>query len=219
MIRTRAPLGWGLALREDGTGCLAGVTAADPKEYEKVDRKLLALAREHAPGPGFSHLDAMILMRMGKDISGAGMDPDVIGRHRRRGEPAPPGAPWIGVLRLTEASGGNAIGVGMADMVSRQLAGAIDGQATRANAAASGWESGAEVPAVAPSDAALLAHACLPAGRRVVIARDTAHLGRILVSPALAGEVRDRTDLEAQGPPQPLLLDQQGNLDMDLLPL
>jgi hypothetical protein len=218
-IRSRAPLAWGLALVEDGTGCLAGVTAAEPAEFGSVDRRLLATAREFSPGLGFSNLDALVLIQMGKEISGAGMDPDVIGRHRRRGDPLPPGSPWIGVLRLGQASGGNAIGVGMADLVSARLTGAMDRQVTAANATASGWEAGARVPAVAATDAALLAAACRSQRRRLVIALDTAHLGRLLVSPALAEEVADRQDLEAMGPPVPLPLDDDGNLEIDLLPL
>ena len=223
-IRRRAPLGWGVALVEDGEGRLARVVVADPAEFEAVDRELLGVARGYAPGLGFSQLDALVLIRMGKEISGAGMDPEVIGRHRRRGDPAPAGSPWIGVLRLSRASEGNGIGVGMADMVSRRLAAAIDSQATGANADASGWQAGARVPSVAPTDADLLVAACSGAahgggGRRVAIALDTAHMGRLLVSPALVAEVQSREDMESTGSPTALPLDGEGNLDSGLLPL
>jgi hypothetical protein len=220
-LRQAVPLGLGIAVVEDGAAHLARVEGVSPAEFGKVDRELLALARQYVPQLPLPCLDALIFLQMGKDISGAGLDPEVIGRHRRRGEPGGPRSPWVGVLALSPGSGGNAIGVGMVDGVTRRLAESMDVDVTAANAAASGWVEGARLPPVFSHDLDLLLASRDRVARppRTLLFRDTNHLGRFLASEALAGEIRDHPDLRVDGPLAPLPLDHQGRLDLDSLPL
>ena len=121
-------------------------------------------------------------------------------------------------LRLTEPSHGNAIGIGMADVVPVALAAAVDRAATEANANTSGWTTGARIPPTVPTEAAAIARACAgdPAALRCVIAQDTAHLDRFLVTPALLPEVDAHPRLAVDGPPALLTFDDAGNLTTPL---
>lgn len=221
LVAAGTPLAWGLALLEDGAGRLLRLVGGAPADFATLDAELLAQARRLAPTMPFAAVDALVVGRMGKDISGVGMDPAVIGRHRRRGGAAAVPDFWLGVLRLTSGSAGNAIGVGMADMVTERLATQMDHVATRSNARASGWLAGAEMPAaVAASDRALVQAACRQ-GDRVALILDTGHLQRFLVSSALAADavVDSGGAMMASGPSRPLPFDGTGQLLLESLGL
>jgi hypothetical protein len=130
---------------------------------------------------------------MGKECSGVGMDPNVIGRARRLGTPEGPNdviaVDQIGVGELTEASGGNALGVGMADVVTQRLADRMDADVTGLNARTAGFTDGDKVRRVVATDREALEVICAghaPETIRLAIIQDTAHLARFLVSTALA---------------------------------
>ena len=94
--------------------------------------------------------DLLIVDQMGKEISGGGMDNNIIGRMFIDGEPEPP-APRIGMLaalRLTRATHGNACGIGYADLITQQLIDAMDEEITRINIATSGFLLRGRVPPV-----------------------------------------------------------------------
>jgi hypothetical protein len=144
----------------------------------------------------------LVVDYIGKDISGAGMDPNVIGMWRRNG-----GAPdrqigRIVALDLTAQSHGNATGVGMADVITEQLRSKIDLRATYMNSITSNFLTGAKVPLTVGSAREAIDLACRPFAPdrlRCVRVRDTAHLEYLLVSPALlettaAGETLERVE-------------------------
>jgi hypothetical protein len=121
-----------------------------------LDREpaLLALARANMPRLLVDELDVLLVDRMGKDVSGVGMDTNVIGRLLIAGEPDPP-APriaMIGCHRLTPASHGNACGMGLADVVPRAFADAVDHEVTRTNIVTSGFLLRGKLPVVADDD-------------------------------------------------------------------
>jgi len=161
----------------------------------------------------------MVVEQMGKEFSGTGMDCYVIGRRRIIGEPEWPEAPEIRslvVLRLTEASHGNAVGVGLADFTTDELARAIDWQATKQNVMTSGNLERAKLPFTYPTDreaveAAAFRERAIPINElRVACVRSTLHLRELLVSAPLAEEARGRSDLEVIGQAQPLPFDATG---------
>jgi hypothetical protein len=115
---------------------------------------LLELARSHLPRLPVDDLDVLLVDRMGKDVSGVGMDTNVIGRLMIAGEPDPP-APRISMIAchaLTEASHGNATGMGLADVVTRRFAEAVDHDVTRTNIVTSGFLLRGKLPVVADDD-------------------------------------------------------------------
>jgi hypothetical protein len=198
-VRERAPIAFGIALVENAFDRLAIVEGATPDEFESVDRRLLMQARMHLPQIPFDPLDVLIVERMGKNISGTGMDPNVIGMYRRNGGVPDRHIDRIVVLDLTEASHGNAIGVGMADVITRRLKEKIDYAAMEMNAVTSGFLAGVKVPMAVATDREAIALACKPydpARLRAVRIVDTAHLDYLQISAALVPEVAANPQLD-----------------------
>jgi hypothetical protein len=158
---------------------------------------------------------------MGKDISGAGMDNNVLGRMLIDGEPEP-AAPRIGlvaVLRLTEATHGNATGLGFADLTTQQLLDATDEEITRINIATSGFLRRGVVPPAAPHDRAAVERALeLLKGRTngggptVLRIRDTLSLSELKVSENLLPDLLVRPGVELLADAEELAFRGDGSL-------
>lgn len=176
-----------------------------------LDREphLLELARANMPALPIDALDVLIVDRLGKDISGTGMDTNIIGRMRIAGEAEPerPRIRMIAVTDLTDASHGNATGVGLADVITKRLYEKLDVDVTYTNVFTSGFPERGKIPIVAPTDAdayAAAARACGPIAPhelRVVRILDTLHVGEIYASPGVIAAlgVETRTDIETPG--------------------
>jgi hypothetical protein len=224
MIRRGHILG-GIALIESGCGEIVRIAAMPARDIESTERRLLRAANRLAPRLPFDEIDALIVDWMGKDISGVGLDPNLLGRTLQPGERAEPPRPRLRnvvALRLTPASHGNALGVGLADFIPRSLADSIDWRVLKANVMTSGFIQRAKLPLVMDSERAAIA-AAIAVGhsrplhaRRVVRIRDTAHLGEMWISPALADDAR-RLGLEVLGPARALRFDRRGRL-ADVMP-
>jgi hypothetical protein len=195
-----------------------------------LDREIPLLRRAHQlmPRIPFDDLDVLIVDRMGKEVSGVGIDPNVSGR---RGPlySTPMEKPRIlriYVRELTAASRGNAIGIGMADFVSRRLLAQVDPRATQINCMTSAAPEEARLPIAYGTDREAVA-ACLDtcgvlqaADARLVWIRDTAHLEVIWVSEALSAEVvasgggspEQRAALSVLDEPTVLPFDERGDL-------
>jgi hypothetical protein len=220
ILFARARILAGLALVENAWGGLALVVGLRPQEIIEQEPALLSRAKELSAKIPFPELDIALVERMGKEISGTGMDCYVIGRKRIIGEPEWPEAPRISsmvVLDLTPASHGNAVGIGLADFTTRRLASKIDWAATQANVLTSGNMERGKLPLAFDSDrdaleAAAFRERSIPlAALRVACLRDTLHLRHLLVSEALADAARARDDLEIVSWPMSLYFDAQGN--------
>jgi len=139
----------------------------------------------------------LVVETMGKDISGTGMDTNVIGRMRLGGQPdAPPNIRSIVVLDLTPASHGNALGVGLADITTRKLAGKIDWGVTYQNVITSGFLSRGFLPIVMETEEAAIQLALNTCGcknaadLRFVRIKNTLDLGRAQISGALLNQLK-----------------------------
>ena len=188
----------GVAIAENALDQTMAVEAVPAHLIEGREPALLALARDHMPRLPVDDLDVLLIDRMGKDVSGVGMDTNVIGRIMIVGEPDPP-APRIAMIAchaLTEASHGNATGMGLADVVTAALATTIDHEITRTNIVTSGFLLRGKLPVVADDDR----HAwelCLrgagvldPAAVRAVRIVDTLHCSDLWVSDAVLAAMR-----------------------------
>ncbi|HKP95572.1 MAG TPA: DUF2088 domain-containing protein [Fibrobacteria bacterium] len=201
VLLAKVPFLAGFGVVEDGTHrpvALKGLSAA---ELEAGERELLELARSLAPGLPFADVDVLMVEHMGKNISGTGMDTNVIGRLRIPGKPEPdsPRVKAIVVCDLTEATHGNALGMGLADIALRRLADKVDFALTARNVLASGFLERGRMPLVLADEAeamrAAIDHVFRDrpegkAGARVVGIRSTLDLQEFLVSENLAGEAR-----------------------------
>jgi hypothetical protein len=199
MVLARAPVKLGIALVEnsyDQTWKIEGIPVAN---IEAADRRLLAEARALLPVIPFDPIDVLIINEIGKNFSGTGMDPNVIGMHRRIGGPAQRQIRRIVALDLSPESHGNAHGVGMADIVTQTLRDKIDWHTTYTNGLTSDFLSGGKLPltCATPQEAVMLALKPFPAEQaRIVRIRDTAHLEDMWVSAALLAGLPDLPHVE-----------------------
>ena len=195
----------------DQTMAIEAVTADRVME---TDSRLLELARANMPKLPVSEIDVLVIDVMGKDKSGTGVDTNIIGRISIRGEdePAFPNISSIVITDLSEVSHGNAIGVGLGDVITRRLHDKIDFQSTYENSITSSFLDRCKIPLVAETDADALAVALRSAGcrtlrdSRIVRIRSTLELSEVLVSEALRSEIEGSDRAVIGSEPLPLLL-------------
>jgi len=213
----------GLGLVENFHDKLSVIEAAGPKDIPGLDVRLLKRAAEMMPQLPFEDLDVLVVCEMGKDISGTGMDANVIGRRGIRGVPDPP-SPRIGriaVLGLTEGTRGNAHGMGMADFVTERLIRGVDWNATRANAMTSSFPEKGMAPLAMSSDRQAIEAALQTAWirdtarARMAIIKNTLRLEKMMVSESLMDEVSKLDDVTRESDPAPLQFNRKGELIAD----
>ncbi|HVC34187.1 MAG TPA: DUF2088 domain-containing protein [Chloroflexota bacterium] len=217
----RAPILLGVATLENGYEQTAEVATFDPGEIEAGEKRLLRKNKRTYPGLPFREIDLLVVDRIGKEISGTGMDTNVIGRTRIPGEPEPtrPRIRTIVALSLTEASHGNAVGLGLADLISRRLRDQLDDDATAINVITSGFLDRGKVPVTLPDDRTAVETALLrlpPESRRrprIVRVQDTLHVAEFDVSEALLEDAAGIPDLTVIGPPRPLSFDASNTIE------
>jgi hypothetical protein len=150
----KASVLFGVALVENEEHRTSALRVALPKDIEAVDRDLLGLARLHLPGIPVDDIDLLIVDEMGKEISGNGLDPNVVGK-AAPSYSAPRSRPRVSrifVRDLTAATEGNASGLGVTDAITTRLLERIDAKATAVNAFTSCAPEDAKMPAVFASD-------------------------------------------------------------------
>src|SRR5438067_137707 len=216
----KARIGFGVGIVENGYDETARLEAFNAANLEAGERRLLKDAREWMARLPFSPIDVLIVEEMGKNVSGAGMDTNVIGRPSNPHEPFPadPKILWIVALDLTEESYGNAVGIGNADFTTRRLVDKIDMKPTLINAITACAPGGAKVPPTYDTDREAIetALSCIgltpPERARVIRIKNTLMLGEIEVSEAFAADLAKRPDLTQLTDPAPLAFDAAGRL-------
>ncbi|TWT77798.1 hypothetical protein Pla123a_15940 [Posidoniimonas polymericola] len=144
----------GLALLEDGFDKTAEIHAVPAADILEEEPRLLEKHRTYFPSLPVDDIDVLVVDEIGKTYSGTGMDTNVIGyRGVRGGEDLDrPRVKHIAALNLVEASKGNAIGVGLADFITRRLRDAIDESKTFINVYTTGDMERAKIPATLADD-------------------------------------------------------------------
>lgn len=215
VVLARKPILAGIGIVENGLHEPAHLAVLPAERIEAEEPALLDLARRLRPGIPFEPLDLLVVQEMGKDISGTGMDLNVIGMWRRTGGPISPLIHTIGVLDLTPNSHGNAIGVGHADLISQRLCDKIDLAATYTNCLTSHNLAGGKLPITLPTDREVITAGLTgvaPQSARLAIIRNTLSLDTLWVSEALLPTVAATPTLELLGPLRPLTFDAEGAL-------
>src|SRR3989449_1783265 len=216
----KARIGFGLGVVENGYDETAYVEAFSAADLEAGERRLLKDARGWMARLPFSPIDVLVVEEIGKNISGSGMDTNVIGRPSNPHEPFPndPKILWIVALDLTEDSGGNATGVGNADFTTRRLVDKIDWKKTAINSLTACAPNGAKLPLVFDSDREAVESAlgCIgltePERARVIRIKNTLMIGELECSEAFLPEIKKRADLEVVGEARPLDFDAAGQV-------
>lgn len=207
----RLPVLCGVALLEDESESTAEVHVLEADEILAREPLLLERAKALMPSLPFDAFDCLIVDRIGKDISGNGMDSKIIGRVVPSGDP-PGGAPRITrivVRDLSPASHGNAIGIGSADFTTTRLLAAVDGEATAVNCLTSTSPEAARLPIAFERDvdavhaAFATCGASSPDAFSLVWIRDTLSLRELMISTALLPEAESGGRVEIVDGPFP----------------
>ena len=219
-ILQRCPVAFGVALVEnqrDETQIIRAIPAA---EIEATEYQLLRKAKRLFPRIPVDPIDLLIVDRMGKEISGTGMDQNVIGRsvipyHRPS---IKNDIMRIFVRDLTADSEGNATAIGNADFTTKRLVDKIDHHATYMNAVTSSCPEAARIPPYYDSDREVIDTALKTIGpvgaqnTRIVHILDTLRLEEMYVSEVMLPEVEKRKDISVIGSPGPMKFNDKGNL-------
>ncbi len=206
----------GVGIVENAYDETAIIEALTPAEILTREPELLAIAKQLMPSFPLCDIDVLIVDQIGKNISGSGMDPNVIGRMKIPGQPPAefPKIKIIVITDITEVSHGNACGIGLADVTTRRLADKIDWDATYMNGITSGFYEHFMLPIVAPTDLQAFEWGIRASHdpyqpKKIVRITDTLHVSELYVSDAALAEVKDRVEIISE---PKSLFDEQGSL-------
>ncbi|MCI0656826.1 MAG: DUF2088 domain-containing protein, partial [Acidobacteria bacterium] len=210
---------FGLAIVENARRQVARIAAIPGESLEAGEADLLQEAKALKPRIPFDFLHLLVVDRMGKNISGTGMDTKVIGRMHQTGEaePVTPRYQRIYVRDLSPETGGNAHGMGLADFISSRLAEKIDTEATLANGLSACAPQRGRRPPVVASDREGIALGWSTSGgddpsqARIVRIASTGELERLWISEPLREEA-EQAGLLIESDASPLSFDAAGNL-------
>jgi hypothetical protein len=209
---------FGLAVLENADGEPYRVAAIPAEGLEEAEAPLLEEAKKKLLRLPFDEMDVLIVDEIGKNISGDGADPNVTGRYPTTAASGGPKIERVVFLGLTGETGGNANGLGAADVVTERLAGAMDRPSTYMNALTSTTPVPVKIPMVMPTDRMALAAALTmcagvsPSEARIVRIENTLKLRRMWVSEGLLQEVEAGERLRVIEGPRPVRFDEHGTV-------
>lgn len=217
-VLTRVNVPFGIAIVEDAYEDPGIVEAVPGPAFATREPELLEIAKSWLLRLPFSSADVLVVQELGKNISGAGMDPNVTGRFALSSIERSLVVEQLGFLDLTEETHGNATGMGFADLTTRRVVEKLDLAATYTNAVTSQILQAGRLPIVAETDQELFAIACstlrrTPAERaRLAWIQSTLELLELRVTEPLWAEMRTQEDVVAVGEPEPIRFDAAGTL-------
>ena len=214
-------LGLGIVENQyDQTALLKGVA---PEEFVEREKELLVLAKKWMPRLPFDNVDLLIVDEIGKNISGAGMDTNVVGRKfhdNHAAEKEYPKVTRILVRGLTPETHGNASGIGTAEYAHRRAVDEMDREITYINCMTGNHPSGAHIPLYFDTDQICIEKALETVGlrepgeERILRIHNTLDLGELLVSEAYRAEVEAREDLSIVNEAAPMPFNTSGDLPL-----
>jgi hypothetical protein len=189
-----------------------------PEDVDAVEPELLKDAFAHMPSIPFESCDVLVVDRVGKNISGDGMDPNIIGRCLSLGVEGGLRSQRIAVLDLTDETNGAALGVGMADVITTRLFNKIDFVSTYMNTVTCTELGFAKIPLMMENDRGAIQMALKVCTRdygerpRVVRIANSLHIERVMISEALRDEAAAHPDIDIEGEALSFAFDADGNL-------
>jgi hypothetical protein len=225
VVLEKTPFAAALAVLENANDETARLQVVERDRVLVTEPQLLNEARQMMGRIPFDQLDLLVIGEIGKNYSGAGIDPNVVGRLMLELAPEPesPRITRICALDLSPESHGNGTGVGLADLITTRLRDAIDPDISHANTLTACFLHRSKVPIAVATDRecieAGLATCWQPDGAavRLVIVPNTLEVGEMWVSKAMIGEVERHPHLELCGESHPLTFDSAGNLRQEIL--
>jgi hypothetical protein len=221
----KAPVVLGVAILENAREETARIVAVEPEDILETEPKLLDEARELMARLPFDQIDVLIVGELGKNYSGTGLDPNVIGRQRVETMPdlPRPVITRLAVLDVSHEARGNALGVGLADLTTERLVRQIDPEPMRVNSLTSNFLTRARVPLALPTDRDVIATSIdtcwrIDAGQaRMVLIPNTLELTTFWVTEALKADVLAHPELSIETDFREVPFDSQGNLQQEEL--
>jgi len=221
-LLSKAPIAFGLGVVENAYDDIAMVEAVAPEHIEAREERLLVLARRLLARLPWNQADLLLVDEIGKDISGSGMDTNVVGRKRAiRDAPATVDQPrmrLIFVRGLSAKTHGNAAGIGLADFTTTRLVRAMNYKATVINCLTAGYPEGAFTPVHFETDREVLDAALAicgtrgPTEARVMRIRNTLALEEIEISEPCLDLPERGTQFEPISAAKTMEFDGTGNL-------
>ncbi|MBY0526336.1 MAG: nickel-dependent lactate racemase [Gemmataceae bacterium] len=222
VVKASSPIAFGVGIVENAYDETCRIDAARPADFEKKEEELLVLAKQWMAKLPLSKADLLIIDEIGKDISGSGMDTNIVGRKRAfRTDNSVTNQPQmmrIFVRGLSERTHGNAAGIGLADFTTTRLVKAMNYQATIINCLTAGYPEGANLPVHMETDREVIDAALaiigtrMPEEARILRIRNTLLVEEVEVSGPCLDDPHRATDFEVINSAQPLMFDAQGNL-------
>lgn len=225
VVLRSAPILCGVGIVENQFHQTARLAVLKPDEIERREEELFAEAKRLMPRLPFEDIDLLIVDRIGKNITGAGMDPNIIGRGVHGysaflGEKSLTGPTIRRIFArdLTPETHGNGIGIGFADFTTTRLVKSMDKQVTYLNALTALTPNGAKIPIHFDTDREVLTQALASLAlkdvrqAKVVRIADTLSLEHLEISDAYAELIPQNKILEALGCAEEIAFDAAGNL-------
>lgn len=216
----RTNIALGVAIIENAREETAEIFVIPSEQICSVEPDLLVRAKKAMPRFLLDQIDVLLIDEIGKDISGSGMDPNIVGRTGSgltEGFEAPP-IQKIVVRDLTEKTHGNASGIGLADVITSRLFNKINFAHTYANCITSTALAGAKIPVVMRSDREAIAVAVKTCNRvtpktvKIVWIKNTLEMEHLYVSESYKSWIQGRNDISITGDAVPFEFDRNGNL-------
>jgi len=223
LAQTRVVLG--VAILENAREHTAKIVAVEPDELLAVEPQLLDEARSLMARLPFDQIDVLVVGELGKNYSGTGLDPNVIGRQRVETMPdlPRPVITRLAVLDLSVETRGNALGIGLADLTTERLVRQIDPTPMHVNSMTSNFLTRARVPMALPTDRAVIAASldtCWQSEReqaRMVLIPNTLELTSLWVTPCMSADVEAHPDLDFETEFVPIPFSGDGSLEQESL--
>lgn len=220
-IIEKANIVFGLGILENAFDETCKIVALPAEEILDREPELLREAWSHMPCIYFKKYDVLVVDEIGKNISGTGLDPNIVGRYTTKTIKDEDWVQRIAVLDLTEQTGGNANGIGLADICSRRAYEKIDFQKTYPNCLTTRVVFSARIPMVMDNDRQAIQAAiktCFDADQnniRLIRIKNTLQLDQIQISEALLPEAEENPAIEIlDRKANPLTFNRAGNLDL-----
>lgn len=220
-LLTKTKLLFGVALVENQAHQTCDIQMAIPAKIEAMEIDLLKKARSLLPRLPLDEIDLLIVDEMGKDISGAGMDPNVVGGRGCCVWSA--SRPWPKIMRifarsLSLATKGNASGLGMVHVTTPRLVEKIDMQTTAVNAITASCPEDCRIPMTLATEKEAVVATLMTIGPytpedvRIVHIQNTLHLDHMRVSEGCLVGLVNNPDITITSESSPLSFDVSGNL-------
>ena len=219
VIMNKVNILFGIAITESSNEEISEIEITKGEQILSTDRRLLRQVKKNMAYLPFKKIDVLIVDEIGKNISGDGMDTNIIGRYSAKVKTLS-NTPDISRIIVSDLSGethGNAIGIGYADFTTKRVMNKADLNATYINAMTANAPNACKIPIVMESDmkaldAALKTCVGVDFGKpKIVRIRNTLEIGTFLVSEWMKDEVSDNSKFRFMGEFAPIAFDRDGN--------